>query len=762
MGKMKKGWLSGMVAVSVLAVSAFPGSSIHAQTVPANPLVVDLSENTGDLHYGASGFLYGLGSEGLPTSNVLAPLRPQAIAQKAPDGLQHPNGDALKVAPEFIAAGGREVQIYMQDVYVNWPYENLGIADYLQKIDVMMAKVMQHPNRSAFVYVPFNEPDGNWYGGMVVHNDPAKYDEAGRAKTRQRFFEDWKTVYQHMKKIDPNARIAGPNLSFYSERLHEDFFKYAQANNVLPDVMTWHELGNDFFTDWYKHYDHYRKVERDLRITERPISINEYGRPEWAGADLGNPGQLIQWMTRLENSKVDGMLAYWTAAGTLNDLITTNNQATGGWWLYKWYGELTGHTVKVTPPSLTGPLQGLAALDEDKQQARILFGGSWPATTYATSVEVKGFDEADYFGDRVHVSVWGTDDSGTNRASGAPYVVHEGDYDVTNGQIQVPLNNLIDLSAYQMVITPDTDASSLAAGNRYEAEYAKIDGNVSVEYGDGQAGYTGTGYAIGYDGPDSGLTEFVVDVPADGYYKLNLRYALAGGAAESSSLALQVDGLYVKDVPLPAAAEWSTVSTTVFLMNGINRVQFANPQQAELAEAVLLDSLEIAESDRQMDTYEAESPLNRLSGAAKVENGPAASGGQYVGWIGNGSSNTLTFNEVTVPQAGRYRMVVSFGNGERRSDRQHVYNAGFVDRRADIEVNGNAAQTRYFYNTIDWSQFRTIVFEVELREGSNSITFSNPTLQDPAKRTYGFAPNIDRIQIAAPAIDTPEPQAPPQ
>src|SRR5690606_36786127 len=109
---------------------------------------------------------------------------------------------------------------------------------------------------------------------------------------------------------------------------------YAKANNVVPDIVTWHELQNDFFTDWYNHFNHYRNIETNLSITPRPIAINEYGR---FSGDLGVPGNLVQWMARFENSKVNGMLAYWTTAGTLNDLITQNNKATGGWWLYKWY-----------------------------------------------------------------------------------------------------------------------------------------------------------------------------------------------------------------------------------------------------------------------------------------------------------------------------------------------------------------------------------------------------------------------------------------
>ena len=48
---------------------------------------------------GLQGFLYGLGDEGIPTDNMLAPLKPQGTGQKAPDGLQHPNGDASEDRP---------------------------------------------------------------------------------------------------------------------------------------------------------------------------------------------------------------------------------------------------------------------------------------------------------------------------------------------------------------------------------------------------------------------------------------------------------------------------------------------------------------------------------------------------------------------------------------------------------------------------------------------------------------------------------------
>ncbi|HEY0001262.1 MAG TPA: dockerin, partial [Actinoplanes sp.] len=473
-------------------------------TVPAiaaaSQLVVDLGTSTGALRYGATGFLYGLGDEGIPNETMLAALRPQVTAQKAPDGLQHPNGDALKIAPMFKRAGGRDIQIYMQDIYQQWPYENLGLADYLAKVDTMTRKVVADPYRSSYVYVPFNEPDQIWYAGNL----------AG-------LLSDWKSVYQRIRSIDPTARIAGPGFANYRSADLRTFLTYARDNGVLPDVTAWHELGDDFYSSWQAHYDDYRAIETSLGVPARPITINEYGR---ITGDLGVPGNLVQFVAKFEASKVDGCLAYWTTAGGLNDLVTRNNEATGGWWLYKWYGELTGDTVAVTPPSPGGSLQAVAALDTSRKQARVILGGNDPASgTYDTNVVVKG---AASFGSTAHATVWGVDTSGLNPSPG-PYVVSEGDFAISDGQLTVPLTGLKGTSAYQIILTPNTDAT-VATANRYEAEYARLGGTAQVMYGT-NTGYSGTSFVAGYSASTTASTKFVVTVPADGYYNLSLRYA---------------------------------------------------------------------------------------------------------------------------------------------------------------------------------------------------------------------------------------------
>ncbi|HEY0000686.1 MAG TPA: carbohydrate-binding protein, partial [Actinoplanes sp.] len=215
------------------------------------------------------------------------------------------------------------------------------------------------------------------------------------------------------------------------------------------------------------------------------------------------------------------------------------------------------------------------------------------------------------------------------------------------------------------------------------------------------------------------------------------------GAPADRSVRLRLGGADLTDLALPGTADWNTwrtATTKVFLPAGISRIE-ANAYATDDRDAVNLDYLEVAATAGTVTAYEAEAAGNTRAGAAVVVADAAASGGNYVGWVGAGAANTLRFNGVTVPAAGRYRMVVSYANGELGAGADN-YNSNIVDRYAEISVNGGAAKKVFFRNTLGWSIYRTTVIDVDLVAGANTITFANSSA--------GYAPNIDRIQIAAP------------
>jgi hypothetical protein len=671
----------------------------------ANTLFIDLSVRSGPVKHGACGFLYGLGKAEIPGVNTLAPIRPQVAAQKPEGGLQHPNGDALNVAETYKAAGGREIEIYIQDIYPNWPYDSLGINDYLGKVEQVVAQVVGSSHRSLFSYVPFNEPDQIWYN---------------KTDKKQAFFDDWQVVYRKIKSIDPLARIVGPNLARYDSAFYRDFMVFASQNDCLPDVISWHELNDDFFDGWYQRFDDFRRIESNLGLPAREICINEYCRMK---GDLGIPGQLIQWMTRFENSKVDACLAYWTDAGSLNNLVRRDhyNQVTGAWWLYRWYGSLTGDTVKVTPPAADAEgLQGLAALDSAKQQARILLGGC----NGDVRIVVRGFETTPYFNKEVHAVVWVTEHTGLNPSSD-PALILESDFEITAGQLNLTLENTVSTAAYQVILSPVKNGVS-AHPLTHLAAYADLSGNAIISYVDFPSVELRAG----------GRVTFIVTAPENGFYTLKLTWAdeSTTSAFTDRSLQLILNGVSLIDVSLPGVAN---PGLNVFLTAGINQIAFETVTDA----TIRLLALEITPGSGVVDVYEAESAQNTLGGTAIVVDAPTASGGKYVGGIGNGAANFLEFNDILVTQSGLYRMVVHFANAKFRGG--HSYNSQVVDLSADIQVNGSSTQRVYFRNTFAWDNVQTRVVDVMLQTGRNTIRFFNDGPDENA-------PRIVKIEIAAP------------
>ena len=214
-----------------------------------------------------------------------------------------------------------------------------------------------------------------------------------------------------------------------------------------------------------------------------------------------------------------------------------------------------------------------------------------------------------------------------------------------------------------------------------------------------------------------------------------MRYASA--RHNSGKVRLHLNGSLLEDLGLAATAgpnTWTNHARKVFLTGGINRIVFAGEPDGS-SEGLRIDSLDVTPAAGTITEYEAEDSANTIGGAAKIEDNGGASGAKVANAIGAGSANFLQFNNIAVPAAGTYRMVVSYSNNEKG-------HAGQVERYAQISANGEESQKIYFRNTYQWSIFGKTVVDVHLQAGKNAIRFSNSSA--------GLAPEIDKIQIAAP------------
>ncbi|MGW0825750.1 CBM35 domain-containing protein [Streptomyces sp. NPDC002845] len=798
-------------------------------------LTVDLGASEGPVMLGANGSLYGLGDDGVPSDAAMEPLKITSISQKPEGGAQHPNGDALTVSKSFFRNGGGEVNVMMQDIYAQWPYEDLGIDDYLPKVDKIAKEVSADPNSDRFVYIPFNEPDQIWYHLGV--SDQERYEA-----NRDRFFRDWKAVYHRIRAIDPDARIAGPNEAAYHTRLLRDFLAFAQRENVLPQVMTWHELDPGSLRDFQGHYDNYRSIERELGIAPLKINIDEYANRR----DLSVPGQLVQWVSMFERNKVYANMAYWDAAGNLSGHVVRSNIPNGGWWFFRWYAGMTGDTVKVTPPqpNTVDTLQGLASLDTSRRQAQVLLGGS----TGDSDVVVQNVSRS-VFGRTVTATVAEAAWSGYEGQHAAPRVLARTKVEVAaDGSVTVPLRGMRKMSAYRIVLTPGgsgtPSTSSVPWSASYEAEDAAITGGQVYTQGtvSNANGYAASGTKdVGSLNTASSKVDFTVTVPRDGTYDLAVLYGnqsggpatqklsidgrdpvtvtypstenwtyrakkdvtlelsagahsltLAKGDAEvtldridltartgapsasyeatladitgepsydysssagvgTGSLVLRSGDQAVFDVYAPRDAYYTVVPRTsaavrlalhgetvtaapgrplrLYLVAGNNRV-------AMTARNAAVRSLDVSGDGSTSGTLSYEGASATLAGGARLVDSPHASAGSHIGWLGNSADSTAEFT-VDAPRAGRYLLVVHYAHNERR-DNGHAYNTDIMSRTADITVGTGAPQKVTFKNTWSWDDFWTLGVPVDLKEGSNKVTFGNAN---------AWAPDIDRIEL---------------
>ncbi|WP_182902738.1 CBM35 domain-containing protein [Microbispora sp. H10830] len=517
-----------------------------ADTAAADVVAVDFGQRTGPVHGGATGMLYGLSDPGVPGDSLVAGARPRTVAQKAPDGDQHPNGDALKIADGFLSAGGEEIVVYMQDVYSKWPYENLGIDDYLAKVDAMVRKVVtERPqDKDRFVWVPFNEPDWIWYQNW--------------AQLKQKFFSDWKAVVERIRSIDPGARIVGPNEASYNPGRLRDFLTWAKDNtcgakSCLPDIMAWHELSRGSLADYRGHYEDYRQMERDLGVGPLPINIDEYGNRR----DMSVPGQMIQWITMFEDTKVDADMAFWTYAGNLSDHAVRTRQGNGAWWLLKWYADLTGQTVKVTPPQPNVPdtVQALAAVDPSVRRGTVLVGGG----AAPVRLDVSGLDSA-VFGTQVDVVVSKTTWTGYEGDAVQPPVVAATRTTLRGGTLQVNLPGGDVMAAYRVTIVPSSGGAPAADAPwsvSVEAESATL--TSAQAYGkdttaDPQIYATSGKRDVGSMNKAGSAVTFPVTVPRDGRYRLGI---FQGANKAPGRHALFVDGTLDQIVQYSADLGWT-------------------------------------------------------------------------------------------------------------------------------------------------------------------------------------------------------------
>ncbi|MFD4505307.1 RICIN domain-containing protein [Streptomyces sp. NPDC058457] len=434
------------LTLGAVAVAAALGTTAPAQAAPssATTLVVSANQTLRSVTHVASGSLYGLDTASVPADSLVSPLKPNTFVQMAPGGSQLPNGepspggDALTVAPEAAKAGA-EVVVRMPDWYPNFPYKWVSWSDWLSAVDKQVASVKSSGATDIAAYELWNEPDWTW-------------DTSAAGS----FDSGWATTYREVRAKDSSTPVQGPSYSAWNQSWMTTFLTDAKASGTVPDIVSWHELQGS--QDIAAHVAAYRALETSLGISARPIAIEEYGTT----SEVGVPGPLASYVAKFERAGVhDAELAFWNHYGTLGDTLTdTGGSANGAYWLYRWYGDMSGNMLVTTPPAQTG-IDGFAARNGAGNQISVVTGGC----TGSCAVTVNGLSSLSAFGSTVHVKLEYTPSRGRTTAVSGPVTISDTDYPVSGGSITVPVTmNASD--GYHLTITPSGTATSLAG--RYQ------------------------------------------------------------------------------------------------------------------------------------------------------------------------------------------------------------------------------------------------------------------------------------------------------
>lgn len=264
----------------------------------------------------------------------------------------------------------------------------------------------------------------------------------------------------------------------------------------------------------------------------------------------------------------------------------------------------------------------------------------------------------------------------------------------------------------------DTEQSPSAISQSYEAESATLHGTAVVANCPACSGGAKVGGLC--CGANNYMTFEKVVVPRTGTYLMQVDSMTQG----PRSLLFRVNGGHYTTVNVGGGSFFLPSSTTVpvELNAGVNSIQFGNP----MSYAPDMDRIVITGDGSafppQSITYEAENAV--LQGGAGHFYCQFCSGAGEAGFIGGGSANNVLFSDITVPETGTYQMEIDYLTSGPRSFFISV-NGG---PDSELDLNGSS-----------FSLPTSIVVPVQLKAGSNTIRFGNPT---------GYAPALDRIAIS--------------
>ena len=292
--------------------------------------------------------------------------------------------------------------------------------------------------------------------------------------TQQDFEQVYIRTHRVIRSILPEAKIIGPDLSKFDLQLLQGFWEFAANNSLRFDALSWHENGvnNERPHDLAAHI---AQVTGLCSPVCPEFHINEYLSPETHLV----PGWNLAWLNAFEannvavvshacwNASDGGAAGYNDCWAGLNGLFTQDFSSPKiPYWVHYYMAQLDGGThVNTTYPEQVGGMWLSATSAKIGNELRILLGtyscgqdGKWCSQLgYATdSVQhapvTIDLAITNLFASQVTIELTKLANTDASTGIGAPTVLSNQRYRVTNGVVVVPLTDIGDGDVISIIV----------------------------------------------------------------------------------------------------------------------------------------------------------------------------------------------------------------------------------------------------------------------------------------------------------------------
>jgi hypothetical protein len=427
--------------VPVLVATALAIQPTLPASAAADTMTVNFSLFGGAPTYRATGFIYGVSQNASsPSTSMTDQIK---VKQMRGGGSQIgcPNGGWVNGVAGYTARWnflrayynralrtGAHVEIIIAALWGSdgrcnvprWPGDNGNWTEFTNMLNRIIADARAAGMTGSNVrWDIWNEPNIFFWG-----------------RSQAQYFEMYRRATLALRSALPNSPIVGPscacgpNATWFGQVL-----KYVRANNVVPNILSWHALPGDPAVD----AGNANSALSSRGLSVQGFSVNEYGA---FGAEQ-QPGPSAWYIARLERCNCDGSRANWGNVGqtpslydTLGWLTTSNaGQPMGQWWVYKRYADQTGQRTNITPG---GSHDGIVFQDSGARRSLAVYGARAGAATGA--IDVRYTNIPSWLPTNGSVNVRVERMPSTNAFVSAPTVVSNARMTVSGNAITVTIN----------------------------------------------------------------------------------------------------------------------------------------------------------------------------------------------------------------------------------------------------------------------------------------------------------------------------------